>query len=287
MNQARRGQSRALTFTESPEEEAALVKLQAVLSQELPDASSTAWYPEVHGEVRLLRFLRKAKGRVDVAACRYREMLQWRRDADVDAVRDDLVQQSRRATGMRASDIRHFRPMQRMMPVTIWADQQRSTELAAATGLQLQPEGLQVFHIGRWDSRSLVAAKRRGEFTQEDFMEHWVYANEYVSLELERLSQERGEVAGLQLVCDFRGSSLRQVSRSFFKMVAPWAAMSQDNYPSTSEDIVFLNTPGFVTAIWGLISPMIGQQTQSKIRFASAGASAVGESQPPSTPGAR
>ena len=104
-------------------------------------------------------------------------------------------------------------------------------------------------------------------------------------------------------------------------MVAPWAAMSQDNYPSTSEDIVFLNTPGFVTAIWGLISPLIGEQTQvrvtnpnpnpnpnphpkpnpkpnpnpnpipnpnqSKIRFASAGASAVGESQPPSTPGAR
>ena len=28
-------------------------------------------------------------------------------------------------------------------------------------------------------------------------MEHWVYANEYVSLELERLSQERGEVAEL------------------------------------------------------------------------------------------
>ena len=28
-------------------------------------------------------------------------------------------------------------------------------------------------------------------------MEHWVYANEYVSLELERLSQERGAVAGL------------------------------------------------------------------------------------------
>ena len=26
--------------------------------------------------------------------------------------------------------------------------------------------------------------------------------------------------------------SLRQVSRSFFKMVAPWAAMSQDNYPA-------------------------------------------------------
>ena len=122
-NQERRGQSRALTFTESPEEEAALVKLQTVLSQDLPDASSTAWYPEVHGEVRLLRFLRKAKGRVDVAACRYREMLQWRREADVDAVRDDLVQQSMRATGMRASDIRHFRPMQRMMPVSVWADQ--------------------------------------------------------------------------------------------------------------------------------------------------------------------
>ena len=152
LNQQRLGQSRALTFTESPEEEAALVKLQTVLSQDLPDASSTAWYPEVHGEVRLLRFLRKAKGRVDVAPCRYREMLQWRREADVDAVRgrgrsrgrslarslnlgvsnpapapeqvrDDLVQQSMRPTGMRASDIRHFRPMQRMMPVSVGADQ--------------------------------------------------------------------------------------------------------------------------------------------------------------------
>ena len=87
--------------------------------------------------------------------------------------------------------------------MTVWVDPQRSAELAAATGLQLQPEGLQVlhvgrlrvrvrltlaltltltltltlaltltltlaltltlqvFHIGRWDSRSLVAAKQR------------------------------------------------------------------------------------------------------------------------------
>ena len=85
-NQDRRGQSRALEFTESPEEEAALVKLQTVLSEDLPDASSTAWYPEVHGEVRLLRFLRKSKGSVEVASSRYREMLEWRRDANVDAV---------------------------------------------------------------------------------------------------------------------------------------------------------------------------------------------------------
>lgn len=254
-----------------------------MLSEDLPDAASTAWYPEVHGEVRLLRFLRKSKGSVDAASSRYREMLAWRRATNVDAVRDALVQQC-----MRPSDIPHFSPMQRMMPVTIWADEQLSVDLAAATDLQLQPQGLQVFQIGSWDSRSLVAAKRSGVLTQDDFMEHWVYANEYVSLELERLSQERGEVAGLQLVCDFRGSSLRQVSRSFFKMVGPWASMSQDNYPSTSEDIIFLNTPGFVTAIWGLISPMIGQQTQSKIRFASAGASAVDESQPPpSIPHAR
>ena len=31
-------------------------------------------------------------------------------------------------------------------------------------------------------------------------MAHWVYANEYVSLELERLSHERGEVAGLHSI---------------------------------------------------------------------------------------
>ena len=77
-------------------------------------------------------------------------------------------------------------------------------------------------------------------------------------------------MAALQLVCDFRGTRLTQVSRSFFAMVRPWAAMSQDNYPSTSADIVFLNAPGFFSAAWGLVSPMIGEQTASKIRFASA-----------------
>ena len=52
--------------------------------------------------------------------------------------------------------------------------------------------------------------------------------------------------------------------------------MSQDNYPSTSADIVFLNAPGFLTAIWGLISPMLGAQTRSKIRFATAAGTATG-----------
>jgi hypothetical protein len=57
-----------------------------MLSEDLPDAASTAWYPEVHGEVRLLRFLRKSKGSVDAASSRYREMLAWRRATNVDAV---------------------------------------------------------------------------------------------------------------------------------------------------------------------------------------------------------
>ena len=73
-----------------------------------------------------------------------------------------------------------------------------------------------------------------------------------------------------QLVCDFRGANLGQISRQFFSMMGPWAKMSQDNYPSTSADIVFLNAPSFFTAVWGLVSPMVGEQTRSKIRFASA-----------------
>ena len=52
--------------------------------------------------------------------------------------------------------------------MTIWADEQLSVDLAAATDLQLQPQGLQVFQIGSWDSRSLVAAKRSGALTQDD-----------------------------------------------------------------------------------------------------------------------
>ena len=181
-------------FAESPEELAGLVALTELLAPDLPDAGSASWYPEVHGEVRLLRFLRKAKGDVVGAAGRYREMLAWRREEDVDAVRERLV-----AMRMGPADIPSYGPMQRMMPVTIWAPEElpgvpneerhglqvchrrpRPNHLPSAPlDLPVCPGlGGQVFHLGRWDSRGLVAAKARGELSQAQFMQHWVYANE-------------------------------------------------------------------------------------------------------------
>jgi len=254
------------TFAQSADERATLARLSALLADELPASGAADSFQEVHGEARLLRFLRKAKGDADEAAARYREMLEWRRDNGVDVVRGRLV-----AEQMAPAAMPHFELMQQLMPVTIWHDEADS---GAVPGVPNgEGHGVQTFHIGRWDARGMVEARRTGALSEAEFLRHWTYANEYVSLQLERLSRERGSVAELQLVCDFSGANLRQISRSFFRMTAPWAKMSQDNYPSTSADIVFLNAPAFFTGIWGLVSPMIGEQTRSKIRFASSASS--------------
>lgn len=248
------------SFSQSAEERDALGRLSGLLADELPADGAADWFQEVHGEVRLLRFLRKAKGDADEAAARYREMLEWRRDNGVDDVRRRLV-----ADQMAPAAMPHFELMQQLMPVTIWHD-----DADEVPGVPNNEEhGVQTFHIGRWDARGMVEARRTGALSEAEFLRHWTYANEYVSLQLEQLSHERGSVAALQLVCDFSGANLRQISRAFFRMTAPWAKMSQDNYPSTSADIVFLNAPAFFSGIWGLVSPMIGEQTRSKIRFAS------------------
>ena len=62
-----------------------LLQMRAMLAPQMPQDEE--WLPDVHGDVRLLRFLRKCKGDVLAAVGWYRKMLRWRHDHHVDAVR--------------------------------------------------------------------------------------------------------------------------------------------------------------------------------------------------------
>lgn len=145
------------------------------------------------------------------------------------------------------------------MPVTVWSTLPRS-----------HADAIQVIYNGHWKTRALVRAIRAGTVTEAEFLRYWVFINEWLSLRIDALSRRSGRVVGVKLVCDMREADpLKQFSKTFFTMMGPWAAMSQDNYPMTSCDIYFVDAPKFFGLVWTIISPMLNEDTRSKIRFTS------------------
>ena len=53
--------------------------------------------------------------------------------------------------------------------------------------------------------------------------------------------------------------------RPFLDLMKLWAGVS-DYYPSTSREILFVNTPFFFRSIWTFIQPVLNEDTKSKIR---------------------
>jgi len=231
-------------------EEATLLRMRALLADDL--ARVEEWLPDVHGDVRMLRFLRKCKGEEIVAVEWYRQMLEWRRKEGVDVIRQRLVQQQ-----MTPHDFPFHAELQALMPVTVWSESPRA-----------HVDAIQVIYNGRWKTRGLVRAIRSGQITEQDFLRYWVFINEWLSLRIDSLSRQHGRIAGIKLVCDMRDADpLKQFSKTFFTMMGPWAAMSQDNYPMTSCNIYFVDAPKFFGVVWALIAPMLNEDTRSKITF--------------------
>ena len=180
-------------------------------------AAVPEWLPDVHGDVRLLRFLRKCKGDCDNAVTWYRAMLAWRREEGVDRVRARLVEEALRPHEFPCHD-----QLQALMPVTLWSRRPRA-----------HIDAVQVIYNGRWKTRGRVEAIRNGELTEAQFLLYWVYINEWLSLRIDALSRRHGRIAGVKLVCDMRDADpMRQFSKTFFSMMGPWASMSQVAAPS-------------------------------------------------------
>eukprot|EP00639_Heterosigma_akashiwo_P027578 CAMPEP_0194662768 /NCGR_PEP_ID=MMETSP0295-20121207/401_1 /TAXON_ID=39354 /ORGANISM="Heterosigma akashiwo, Strain CCMP2393" /LENGTH=159 /DNA_ID=CAMNT_0039544059 /DNA_START=284 /DNA_END=760 /DNA_ORIENTATION=- len=69
-------------------DEKAIEYMRATLKEEIHSAPD---FPELTGDRRLLRFIRGAKYDVDKAIESYKQMLKWRVENNVDAIREDIV----------------------------------------------------------------------------------------------------------------------------------------------------------------------------------------------------
>ena len=122
-------------------------------------------FPDVYGDLRLLRFLRKDRPQNPVSAAeRYEKFLAWRQEQTVDQVRMDLEKQ----------------PFQ--SPIAIVSLSMPSKlDAPASEHSKLIPI---VLYLGEWQSAAVTALIRKHKLTLQQFLLHWIYMFESLHRQL-------------------------------------------------------------------------------------------------------
>lgn len=223
-------------------------------------------YPDVYGDLRLLRFLRKSKVRDVVSSAeRYRSFLAWRAENDVDGIRALVAKSDDSATP--------FQPLDgRLQAVAEYFPMKFDYVLGSRPESFVGDNAVRpaILYVGCFGTQGISEkiASSRSSVTLDDFLDYWVFLYESIHLHLYRQSILSGEMAFLDEVCDLDGLTVRQFGPYFVtKVMKPWLRMTQDNYPETTRRIYVLNPPPVVDLAWRLVTPLLSQGTVDKIRF--------------------
>lgn len=223
------------------EQQAAVDELRRACSGEL-EASSP--FPEVVGDRRLLRFLRGHKFDLKVAAEMYGNMLRWRREQGIDKIRNDIVDNN-----LQPCDFPHAGRVLRYYPSH------------KHHGFDRAGRPLQIDLVGKIDPRKLLSC-----FDEDEFVTYHIYACEYLSLLLERLSVERNSLLRISLVCDLTGLGAGHLRGCGVGLLRRMLKVTQDNYPESMDKCFLVNSPKAFTIIWAMIAPLLAERTVKKVQ---------------------
>eukprot|EP01051_Picozoa_sp_SAG22_P016919 SAG22_NODE_2495_length_2512_cov_1.362619_3_plen_167_part_01 len=155
--------------TPSAAEAPAFAALKADLAGDL---SRQPPWPDVVGDIRLLRFLRGYEGDAAAGAAAYRKMLAWRAEAGMDAVRQDIAT---RGLQLRWADLPAGPEVECVFPMLINAGWSKAGHLVQAENTGMMDASAVVDGIGF-----------------ERFMETWKYMLELRSILQDTKSREAG-----------------------------------------------------------------------------------------------
>lgn len=212
-------------------------------------------FPDVYGDMRLLRFLRKQKTEDAVAAsAAYRKFLAWRKANDVDNIRA-LVETRPFEVPTTSEFVPDFLPFDFR---TKGQPENPSENIGAIILLS----------IGKWRTSELTSLIKRGELSLSDFSVYWIFIFESLHKCLYSESVKQKQMVFVEAISDLKGFSLRQITPAFVSLVLrPWISELQANYPETAKRINVVHPPKVVSLLWKAVNPMISPGTAAKIRI--------------------
>ena len=231
-----------------------LCQREVLLGGEL--VSVTEAFPDVYGDLRLLRFLRKQPEENPLAASlSYRRFLQWRQHNNIDAIRA-IVEEN---------------PFQVPPELEVVADYLPCNFDTKDTPYEEGDSAAMIsLYVGKWRTTQITNLIQREEedFSLDDFLNYWTYKLESLHRTLYEESVKQKKMVFVDSISVLRGFSLQQVSPAFInKVLRPWIMHLQSHYPETAKRINIVNPPKVLSLLWKLVIPMIKPGTVAKIRI--------------------
>jgi len=211
--------------------------------------SVVSQFPDVYGDLRLLRFLRKNKESDPVSAgLAFRKYLNWRRENHVDEIRAAVESKSFAAI---PDSLQIFAEM---IPCDF--------DITEGQGAVIK------LFVGKWQTAKLATLIRREEVLLSDFLVYWMFLFEALHQQLYKQSIKHNQMVFVDAVGDLRGFSLQQLTPAFTSNVMrPWIKQLQCHYPETARRIDVVHPPKVVSLLWRLVTPLLSPGTVAKIRI--------------------
>lgn len=208
-------------------------------------------FPDVYGDLRLLRYLRKdAIQNPESAAKRFRSFVAWRKDNDVDTVRWHVEKRP-------FSPPTQLNILRELAPCEFDVKEGGSQDTVPAC-----------VYLGQWQTAKITKLIQRNVMSVSCFMLYWTHVYESLNLKLHQEMMRRKRMVYIDMVADLQGLSMGHFSPGFFNLVLkPFIKVTQANYPETTKRIIFLSPPKVISVIWNIVAPLISPGTVAKVQF--------------------
>ena len=202
-------------------------------------------YPEyITCDIELLRFLRGYLWNLDEAIEKYRSMLQWRTDNNVNAYIEEVDKCGDDPMKVPLSDV--FNPIMKSN---------------YNHGVDKEGRVFDIRMMGQTDINGFLSQNI------DDVVKYNIYLLEWRIRYFNKLSKESGKLVRMTAIQDIGGVSLSFVSPkliSYFKAVSH---ITSDNYPETMHQSFIVNIPGIFSSLWGIVKPFLHERTVKKIHI--------------------
>lgn len=235
-----------------PEELTQLAQMRAALREGEPAVSTSSRevlaQPDVFGDLRLLRFLRAYSHDIPQATAAYRSMVAWRREAAI----DDTVRQHILGKELGEAAMPHA---------------EKVTELgmvgALNAGFSRKGQHVNIAIDGAGDPTKLLLG------TSEDEIRAFFRSFfELRALTCDAESRRRRRVVRSLTIRDLDNVGMHLVKHTKAVMILKRIlGEALANYPESTSQVFFLNTPVMMSALWSIIKPMLSERSQAKCEF--------------------
>jgi hypothetical protein len=219
----------------------ALTAMKAEVATLLAEAPQNS----VVSDSNLIRFLRGWSWDVPKCCGMFREMMAWRAERGMDAVRD-LVERP----DFEVSQLPHFDRISALAYIY-----QGSTTHHDRNGKPLLVE----------KPGSFLPVALFAEVSEEDATEFFIAMMEHRSALLHRRTQASGYLERFCVIMDFDGMSTQHLWREGIEKLRRMMRVSQDYYPETSDRLIVIRPPAVFAAIWTIVTPWLAPRTRKKL----------------------